>query len=207
MDCDMMKKLFSRWADIMIHNKDYLTDLDSVAGDGDLGIVLCDGFTAVVEAVAASEETDLGKLCYLAGKTLSRTAPSSMGTLIASGLMNAGKRLRGKTVLDASGIACMLESIAEGVIDVGGAKEGEKTFLDAFLPAIRAMRESGATELKALTSAAAAAAEKGFQNATSMIARHGRIAFRGENSKGIADPGAAAAMLMIRGLEDVYNKL
>ena len=56
-----------------------------------------------------------------------------------------------------------------------------------------------------LTAAAAKAAENGFHNATMMIAKHGRIAFHGENSKGIEDPGAAVAMLLVMGLNDIYK--
>jgi len=199
-------KLFNCWADIMADKKEYLVDLDSVAGDGDLGIVMSDGFAAVRDALSKSEESDLGTLFYTAGKTLSKTAPSSMGTLIALGFMNTGKRLKGKTEFNNECLVDFLESLAEGVIAAGKAHEGEKTFLDAILPAARAARENELVETSKLTKAAAKAAEIGFHNTVNMIAKHGRIAFRGENSIGIEDPGAAVAMLLVQGLDKVYGE-
>lgn len=205
MDAIMMKKMFARWADIMVQNKENLISLDSVAGDGDLGLTMSDGFLAVSEAANSSEETDLGKLLYQAGKTLSKAAPSSMGTLISMGLMNAGKTLKGRTELDNDGIAAMLQAVGDSIMEVGKAKEGEKTFLDAILPAARAAKENVSKERSVMTAAAAKAAEDGFNRATAMVARHGRIAFRGNDSVGIKDPGAAVAMFLVKGLNDLYN--
>jgi len=206
MSQDRLKKLFLYWAETMADKREYLIDLDGVAGDGDLGIVMCDGFTAVSDAAGKSDETDLGILFYTAGKNLSKTAPSSMGTLIALGFMNAGKKLKGKTEFNNECIVEFLEGLAEGVMAAGKAQEGEKTFLDAAFPAARAARENVSAETSKLTEEAANAAEKGFHDTVGMVAKHGRIAFRAENSVGIEDPGAAVAMLLVQGIDKVYGK-
>jgi phosphoenolpyruvate---glycerone phosphotransferase subunit DhaL len=206
MDSIMIKKMLARWAELMKENKEYLIKLDSVAGDGDLGLTMNDGFTAINESVKSVDETDLGKILYLAGKTLSKAAPSSMGTLISIGLINASKILKGRTELDNLAITEMLECIGEGVKNTGQAKEGEKTFLDSILPAARAARENISLNTPEFTKITATAAEQGFNNTLSMIAKHGRIAFRGEASIGIADPGAAVAMLLVRGINDIYHE-
>ena len=75
-----------------------LINLDSIVGDGDLGLTMSDGFVAAYKAVAESEETDAGRILYNAGKAMSTAVPSTMGTLMASGLMQAGKVLKGKKI-------------------------------------------------------------------------------------------------------------
>lgn len=202
----MIKKLFSIWKDILVRNKDYLIELDSVAGDGDLGLSMTDGFLKIKETIDDSNETDIGSLFSLAGATLSDAAPSSMGTLLAMGFMNTGNSLQGKEEIDSEAVAILLESIAAGMEKFGGAKEGEKTFLDAIYPAARAARNQISGKISEQTKAAAEAARNGFNNTKDMIAKHGRIAFRGEESRGIEDPGAAVAMFLVIGLQDLFNE-
>lgn len=200
MNAKDIKRIASAWAEIMLENRDFLVELDSVAGDGDIGLVLSDGFAEVNRALAESDQEDLGKLVYLAGKTLSSKAPSSMGTLLANGFMRAGKALRGKTEFGAAELGDMMQGLADGIMDMGGAAEGEKTALDSLLPGLRALREhAGSPAAEALRSASQAA-EQGFENTRNMVAKHGRIAFRGEDSRTIADPGAAAVMLLYKGM-------
>ena len=78
----------------MCENKDYLIELDSVVGDGDLGLTMSDGFLAAYNAVKDFEENDIGKLLYSSGKAMSTAVPSTMGTLMASGLTHAGNILK-----------------------------------------------------------------------------------------------------------------
>ncbi len=76
--------------------KEKLIEMDSIVGDGDLGLTMSDGFGAAYHAVSRSNETDIGKFFYLAGKTMSSAVPSTMGTLMASGLIEVGKNLKEK---------------------------------------------------------------------------------------------------------------
>lgn len=196
-------KFLKETQDIMCDNKDYLIELDSVVGDGDLGLTMSDGFTAAYKSVEASDETDAGKFLYKAGKAMSTAVPSTMGTLMASGLMQAGKVLKGKTELEISDIVAMFEAYLEGVANRGKAKVGEKTFLDGLDPAVKALKaavEEG-DDLVAAAKKAREAAEAGFEHTTTMIAVHGRAATRGEASKELQDPGAAVAMLIMKAFE------
>ena len=188
---------------IMNENKEYLIDLDSVVGDGDLGLTMGDGFKAAYAAVADGSEADAGKLLYGAGKAMSTAVPSTMGTLMASGLMQAGKVLKGKTELDNDDITAVFQGYLEGVMNRGKAKVGEKTFLDGLAPAVEALRAAFANgeSMKEAAKKAAAAAESGFENTTTMIAVHGRAATRGEASRSLKDPGAAVAVLLMRAFE------
>lgn len=200
MDKQFVNKLFESWNIIFQANVDELTRLDSVGGDGDLGIVMSDGFKAVNEFVHNSEETDLGKLFYQAGKCFNNAASSSMGTLIASGFMNIGKKLKGKTEINQEELLILVQGMAEGVQTIGKANEGEKTFLDAIYPALRAMEAELKQSANVFLKAAVEAAEEGVKAAAQMEARHGRLAFRKEASIGITDPGSVAALLYIEGI-------
>lgn len=189
--------------DIMVEHKDYLIELDSVVGDGDLGLTMGDGFTAAYKAAAAFEGDDTGKLLYTSGKAMSIAVPSTMGTLMASGFMNAGKVLKGKTELENGDIAVLFQAYMDGVSGRGKAKIGDKTFLDGLYPAVEVLKASiqSGEALPAAAQKAAEAAEAGFQNTTTMIAVHGRAATRGEASRALLDPGAAVAMLIMKAFE------
>ena len=195
-------------ADTMIENRSYLIELDNVVGDGDLGLTMSDGFLAAYDAARNSNETDLGKLLYAAGKAMATAVPSTMGTLMASGFMEAGKRFKGEKTTDDFSIVALLNYFAAGVMMLGKAKPGEKTFLDAFLPAIDALQKSlnegenyGQAVLEAMRGA-----ELGFRNTTSMVAVHGRAAIRGKASQGMQDPGAAVAVLMVGALSKTVGE-
>ncbi len=205
MDVQFIKKLLLNISEIMQENKDELIRLDSVVGDGDLGLTMSDGFTAGYKAVAESDETDIGKLLYFAGKAMSTAVPSTMGTLMASGLMAAGKQLKGKIELTMTDLADLFKSYAQGVADRGKAKPGEKTFLDGILPAVESLENSAATGLSFEDAAKAAkeAAENGYNNTATMLAVHGRAATRGEASRTLLDPGAKVAVLMMTALSSV----
>lgn len=203
MDNKYLNKLLKLLMEIMAENKDYLIDLDSVVGDGDLGLTMSDGFAAAYKAVESFEGSDIGKLLYSSGKAMSIAVPSTMGTLMASGFMNSGKVLKGKTELSNLEVVELFQSFMDGVSNRGKAKIGEKTFLDGMFPAVEALRASllqGET-LSTGAKKATAAAEEGFKNTTTMIAVHGRAATRGEASKTLLDPGAAVAMLMMKAFE------
>lgn len=198
-DKSILIDLIRNVKDVMAEKKDYLIDLDSIVGDGDLGLTMSDGFAAAYEAVHGSGETDAGKLLYSAGKAMSVAVPSTMGTLMASGLMQAGKRLKGKTELALAEYIELFDGYVEGVMNLGKAKPGDKTFLDGMVPAVEALKaaKDAGKDVKAAAEEAKAAAEKGFENTTTMVAVHGRAATRGEASRSLKDPGAAVAMLIM----------
>ena len=207
----MNKDFFGRYlnevSNIMSKNKDYLIDLDSVVGDGDLGLTMSDGFLAAHETFANDPETDLGKLLYNAGKAMANKVPSTMGTLMASGFMQAGKMFRGKEVFAPEEITDFFSAFAEGVEKRGKAKVGEKTFLDGLYPAVEAFKEGfqKGLDLKQIGKAAKEAAFRGYEATKDMLAVHGRAAIRGEASKGLADPGAMVAALLLEALEITLN--
>lgn len=202
MNSSYLVNMLSEISKIMDENKSRLIELDSVVGDGDLGLTMTKGFRAAYETAEGSGEADAGRLLYGAGKAMSSAAPSTMGTLMALGLMQGGKVLKGKTELTDTDIADFLAAYEDAVMTRGKAKLGEKTFLDGFDPGVKALKaalESGES-LADATQKAAAASEEGFKAATDMIAVHGKPAVKGEASRGMEDPGAAVAVLIMQAI-------
>lgn len=134
MNSSYIVKMLAEISTIMNENKDRLIELDSVVGDGDLGLTMTKGFAAASEFAAGSDETDAGKMLYGAGKAMSSAAPSTMGTLMSIGLMQGGKVLKGKTELSNEDVVEFLAAYENGIMTKGKAKLGEKTFLDGFDP-------------------------------------------------------------------------
>ncbi len=199
-DIAQTKKFLDQIAEVMNGQKDELISLDSKVGDGDLGLTMSDGFQAAAQTARESSETDIGKLLYYSGKAMAAKVPSTMGTLMANGMMTAGKALRGNTELDNQGVCDMMSGWADGVLTMGKAKEGEKTFLDGIMPGVRAMQEHVGEDMVKMAEAGAKAAKEGAQNTVGMLAVHGRAAIRGEQSRELLDPGAVVASLIMQAL-------
>ena len=193
-----VKALLRVWADLMATNKERLIELDGAVGDSDLGLTMSDGFRAAYEAIQDSAEPDIGKLIYTAGKAMGNKVPSTMGTLMASGLMNAGKEFKGVELMEDCSWPRFFQAYFDGVQNRGKAQVGEKTFLDGLSPAVVVLRNN-AQDMRIAAPLAAQAAEAAFQATKGMLAKHGRMAIRGEQSRDYLDPGAAVAALLMEG--------
>ncbi|WP_291636066.1 dihydroxyacetone kinase subunit L, partial [Clostridium sp.] len=197
MNSTLIKNFLKKAAEIMCAQRDNLIQEDSIVGDGDLGLTMSDGFSAAYNAVKDNGEEDCGKVLYIAGKAMSTAVPSTMGTLMASGLMQAGKTLKGKTELDRDDINEIFKSFLDGVIHRGKANIGEKTFVDGLNPAIETLIETKELPLEESAQKAYMASVKGYNNTKGMIAVHGRAATRGEASRELLDPGALVATFIM----------
>jgi dihydroxyacetone kinase-like protein len=167
-------------------NSEEFTRLDSEAGDGDLGLTA--GKIAVGIRTALAEPGDSVKQLVLTlGKEISKAAPSTFGTLYASGFLAAGLALNDEddalTQLQ-TGLQAALEKIAQR----GKSEEGQRTLLDALGPGSRAA--SLATDVPSALASAAVAAGEGVEATKAMTPQHGRAGWIGERAKGIADAGA-----------------
>ena len=187
----------------MRQNRDYLIEIDSELGDGDLGLTMTKGFAAALEAANAFEEDDVGALLKKAGFAIAKAAPSTMGTLTATGFIAAGKALAGKEFLDAKDMAAMMRSMAEAIRDRGRAKEeGDKTTLDILFPVARAMEAYEGGDITGLMKEAVAVADSSLEKTKEMINQHGKAAVFREKSLGRVDPGSSAVVLMIKGIAE-----
>lgn len=167
------------------HQEEF-TELDSLAGDGDLGLTA--GKIAEGIRAALAEPGDSVKQLVLAvGKEISRAAPSTFGTLYASGFLAAGLAINDDDdPLDQlrTGVEAALQKIGQR----GKSEEGQRTLLDALGPASRALHT--ASDIAGALHAAARAAGEGVEATKSMAPQHGRAGWIGDRAKGIADAGA-----------------
>jgi dihydroxyacetone kinase-like protein len=199
MNVELIKSFLKEVSQIMVEEKEHLIDEDSIVGDGDLGLTMSDGFVAAYDTIKDSDEKDCGKALYFAGKAMSTKVPSTMGTLMASGLMQAGKVLKGKSELDRTDIVTIFEQYLEGVTHRGKAKVGEKTFVDGFYPAVEVLKNTANEDLLESAKKASDAAMSGYNDTKGLLAVHGRAATRGEDSRKLLDPGALVAAYIMKG--------
>ena len=117
---------------------DYLTQLDAAIGDGDHGTNMRRGFDAVGKALAGQgDDTPPGRLLIVAGKTLVSTVGGASGPLWGSALRRAGRALGDAETFDGEQLALALDAAIEGVVELGAAAPGDKTMVDALVPAAR----------------------------------------------------------------------
>ncbi len=188
-------------------NREYLTELDSAIGDADHGINMDRGFGAVLGKLPSVAGSDIGKILNTAGMTLVSTVGGAGGPLYGTFFMKAGAALGNKTEVSAADWLVALDAAIAGVQQRGKATTGEKTMLDALVPASAALRaalESGSSQGDALR-ASAAAAEKGMQATIPMLATKGRASYLGERSIGHQDPGSTSSYLMLKCAADTWD--
>jgi dihydroxyacetone kinase-like protein len=189
--------------DKIMANKDFLTDLDREIGDADHGVNMARGFAAVVEKVP-EDEGDIGAALKKTGMTLLSTVGGASGPLYGTAYMEAAKVFAGKTAVSPEDFKAALEAAIAGIQKRGKAVKGEKTMLDALMPAYDAFSEkvdAGADLNEALDAACAAAAE-GVEYTKTIAATKGRASYLGQRSVGHQDPGATSATLTLETIRD-----
>lgn len=200
MNSESMKKAFQAIAERMTQEREYLIELDARNGDGDLGISMSEGFSAASAALDANPETDLGKLIICASKAFNEAAPSSLGTIMSLGMMGMARVLKGNAEADANLLGNAMTAGCAKIMEKTGSKAGEKTVLDALIPAVQAICDHAAEGMQAALKEAAVAAKEGSENTANMIAVHGRAAYYGEKSLGIVDGGSVVGRFLFETL-------
>src|SRR3954447_13472745 len=184
--------------------RDYLTQLDAAIGDGDHGTNMDRGFAAVEKALAG-QNGDLppGRLLIVAGKTLVSTVGGASGPLWGSALRAAGRSLGDAEAFEGEQLATALDAAIAAVVDLGAAAPGDKTMIDALVPASETLHNALDTgvPLELAVTAACEAAEEGARATVPMLAKKGRASYLGERSVGHQDPGATSTTLILRALE------
>ena len=181
-----------------------LTDLDAAIGDADHGANMKRGLAAAAEAVQTGGFTSADALLKKVGTTLVSTVGGASGPLYGTFFLRAGGAVAGLEALDAQALAGALEAGVGGIAARGRATTGEKTMLDAWSPALEALRAQP-DDLAAGVSAAARAAAEGRDATKPMVATKGRASYLGERSVGHIDPGAASTVLLLTALDDVVT--
>jgi phosphoenolpyruvate---glycerone phosphotransferase subunit DhaL len=193
----------ARWirdfAAAVAERKDELTKLDQAIGDGDHGINMDRGMTAVVAALDVAEPDEVSALARSVAMTLISKVGGASGPLYGTLFLQFGSAA-GPEPLTPLGWAGCLEAGLAGVRSRGKAEPGDKTMVDALIPATEALRgalDGGASFADAL-GRAADAAEEGAHATIPLVARKGRASYLGERSAGHQDPGATSSALLVR---------
>ena len=177
----------------------FLTELDNVIGDGDHGINMARGFDAVKAKQPMMEGKDVGTILKTVGMALVSTVGGASGPLYGTAFMQAGKAMTGKMEIGMEDFLAIMDAAIAGVQMRGKSTTGEKTMLDAMVPAAEARKkcyaESG--DAKKAIDEGLAAAKAGVEYTKTIIATKGRASYLGERSIGHQDPGATSFTLML----------
>jgi dihydroxyacetone kinase-like protein len=181
-------------------NAEELSKLDAVGGDGDHGVSLTIGARAVQSALSAEPPASLGAAFQKIGLTLVNAVGAAMGPIFGTAFIRAGAAANAAGTLDGNAVAAILKAAVEGVQVRGKAVAGDKTMLDALIPAAEAAQSAaaGGADAVAALRAACAAADAGAQSTSDMIAKRGRAAKLGERTRGHQDAGATSTALILR---------
>lgn len=179
---------------------DELRDLDAALGDGDLGVTVELGANAMLTYLSAPDEADTGRMLAKLGMDINKVNPSTFGTLLASAFMGAGKAVLNKADLTTGDLLAMGYGAIDAIKKRGKAEAGDKTMLDALVPAVDAFKASLARDndiIRALDTAADAS-EKGMNATATMKAKFGRVSWRPDGGVGLKDGGATAMHFLVR---------
>ena len=189
-----------------------LTALDQAIGDGDHGINLDRGFAAILVQLAAGgpdvddDTVRAGTVLRTAGRTLISTVGGAAGPLYGTAFVRAGGTLVGAESSATGGelLLAALEAAIGGIAGLGKATMGEKTMLDALVPAMESGRVALAagSNVAGITQTMASAAQAGAVATIPLLATKGRASYLGERSIGHQDPGATSSALLLRALAD-----
>ena len=189
-------------AQVLEENKEHLTDLDSAIGDADHGINMERGFKKVFSQLPPPPEINIDEILKKTGFALITSVGGASGPLYGTFFMEASRAVKDRTELAGSDLVALFEAGIKGIMRIGKAQLGDKTMLDALIPALEALRlqvEEDADTVGAL-SAMTEAAKDGMKKTIPLLAKKGRASYLGERSIGHQDPGATSTYLVIRTL-------
>ncbi|MAV63659.1 MAG: dihydroxyacetone kinase subunit L [Candidatus Marinimicrobia bacterium] len=191
-------------------NKDYFSELDRATGDGDHGVTMSIGWTAVREKlVTLSDNLTFDKICMQVASSFLSAVGASAGPLYATALMRGGAKLKDLQSANASQIADFFEAAANGIKERGKAELGDKTMLDVWIPSAETIKKTSIDEedIIEILEQGALKANQAMQSTKEMLSKKGRSSKLGERSKGHIDPGAASSAMIINTFFEAIKKL
>jgi phosphoenolpyruvate---glycerone phosphotransferase subunit DhaL len=190
---EMMREV----AEGMIASTDRLTQLDKAIGDGDHGVGMERGFTAVRARMDSPAPASIDEVFTATGMALMSSIGGASGAVFGTLFRDGGKELRGSAVFGARELSAFLCKGLEAVKSRGRAQLGDKTMIDALEPAAVESTRQADAELGAALTAVTRAALQGVENTKGIVARKGKAKTLGERSLGHEDPGAASMYLIL----------
>ena len=201
--CHELPELFQGAADIFEEKKEELCEMDARMGDGDLGLTMQKGFGALPQLIRDNEaEGDIGKTLMKAGMKMAGLVPSTMGTLMSSGIMEGGKAIGQKGEMGPGELADFLAGFAGGIAHRGKCQLGDRTILDAVDAGARKARQAltEGADMGAMLRRAVEGAKEGVKATEDMLPKYGKAAVFSAKAKGVPDQGAVAGQDFLEGL-------
>ena len=201
---DDIARIILSAADRIRANRDELTRLDSAIGDGDHGTSISRAMDIAEKVVRDSDKKEIKGLLKDVGWGVMGVDGGAIGPLLGSFLMGLGKGIGEQEAIDCATLAAMFEAGLAGVSRQTKAQIGDKTIMDALLPAVSAIREAADTgkSIKEALANAAEAAQKGAVSTKDFTARYGRAKNLGERVLGTQDPGATSMSFLFQGFSE-----
>jgi len=188
---------FDALAGVYTANQERLTALDAAIGDADHGSNMQRGFAAVQTELSTNVPADIRSALHTAAMVLIKTVGGASGPLYGTFFLRAAAACAGKAALEPADFVAAFKAGIEGIQQRGKAEPGDKTMIDALLPALAAM--PGGLD------AATAAAESGMLATIPMQARKGRASYLGPRSVGHQDPGATSSWLLVKTAAETWR--
>jgi phosphoenolpyruvate---glycerone phosphotransferase subunit DhaL len=186
-------------AQTAVDNETYFCELDAVVGDGDFGYSLARGFEKLLADWDTLDRSSMGKFLKKVSSTVSGRIGGTSGPIWGTAFLRAGVTIGDKTTIDGSDVVAMLRAAAAGIQQRGQAELGDKTLLDALVPATDRLEQAvqagddAPTTIRAMAETARACAEA----MRALVAKRGRAAYSGDRSIGSLDAGAVAVAVML----------
>ncbi len=197
-------------AETAMENEKYFCDLDAVVGDGDFGYSLARGFEKVLEDWDQLDRSTPGAFLKKIGQIIVGRVGGVSGTVWGTAFMRSGMALGNKTDAEVTGddVIAMFRSAIEGIKKRGMTDLGDKTLLDALVPAIDKLEQAlkeGSSSTTAIAEATVVARERA-EATRPMLAKRGRASYTGERSIGTLDAGAVAIAVMFEKVNEAWQK-
>jgi dihydroxyacetone kinase-like protein len=204
---EQVREWIRRFAAEIAEHRAELVRLDSAIGDGDHGTNLDRGMKKVLEKLDGASGDDIGADLKAVGMTLVSSVGGAAGPLYGTFFLQLGSASAGRSELDLAGWTAALEAAVKGVQARGKAEPGDKTMVDALVPALEALRGAAGegTDTAAALRRSADAAQEGMRATIPLEARKGRASYLGPRSAGHQDPGATSTHLLLRTAADTLG--
>jgi phosphoenolpyruvate---glycerone phosphotransferase subunit DhaL len=195
-------------AQTTVDNETYFCELDAVAGDGDFGYSLARGFEIVLSNWDSLEYEDAGGLLKRTAVILTKRIGGTSGPIWGTAFLRSGSALAGTAEPDGAQVIAAMRAAIEGIKQRGNCDLGDKTLLDALVPAVDALEQAlneGADSATAIAKAAANARE-GADATKGMLAKRGRAAYTGDRSRDSVDAGATGVAVILEAISSAWQE-
>lgn len=208
MKAEQVTKIILKIAQVIEENKLYLTELDAAIGDGDHGLNLSKGFSAVKEKLLSLNSKNISEILKVTGMALVSSVGGASGPLYGTAFMKASVAVKDKEEININDFSAMLEEALNGIKMRGKSNFGEKTMIDAIEPALNKLKVDISNNLDTVIclNNLYLEAQKGAEGTRDIIATKGRASYLGDRSLGHQDAGATSSYLILKTIyEEVKN--